>query len=960
MMISISDTLKGAYTFNPFALPNFLTAFCICFLGLWEFFSDRFSRPTRHFLHFTLLIGAYFLSIGAAYCATNEQAALAWTRIGFLFVPCIPASAAFWVASVLEYDDKLLTGRFLITLISLFFFLLNIFTPFLVGGVQPMWWGTTLKYGYLGWSFTFFFASSIGMLLLIIARKRARTRPGSYAKKRLNILFAASCALSLAIVDCFPGHSIEIYPFGYVSCLIFIFIIVYNKIRYGVILYSPALAVDEIFAAMDEILLVLDEIGTVILVNSAASRFFNMPTQRLCGCSVDELIPGIACTYSGFKKEDCIFQNKEIVLTAPSSTERRYFNATATIFTEGKHHISRRIVLTLLDITTRKKAEKKLQQVLEDLESTVEKRTIELTQANKQLHDEIANRTYAQDRLAASEEKYRHLFDHAPDAILLIEPVPADSFVVIAANQAALDMFKLKKDNIVNQDIKQFTDPDFSLELSRFFGQFHKGSWIKGESQGKKDDSSFFPIEYTAGITSFSGANYLLIFARDISELRSGAEKITYLALYDPLTGLPNRSLYSDRLKNAVAYAQRHKETLAVIFLDIDRFKHVNDSLGHAEGDKLLIEISQRLTQCLREEDTVARLGGDEFILLIRNLEGAKQAELTAKRILMSFSRPIFLQGNEFYAAASLGISLYPDHGTGVDSLVKNADLAMYRAKEAGGNKYVLYSPSMDAQVQWQLTMESKLRKALEREEFVLYYQPIVDLQTGQTVTLEALLRWRQEEGIVAPSQFIGLAEETGLILSIDEYVLNKACKEMALLQAYGQDTPRVSVNISAKQFMQKNMVQTVEGALTFNGLPARFLKLEITESAIMTETGKGSETLKQLGAMGVNVSLDDFGTGYSSLNYLKRLPVTELKIDRSFIQDIPASSEDMAIVQAIVTLGRNLGIDIVAEGVETREHLDFLRKLGCRYAQGYYFSKPVPYEQLQFDYTAKLAGESS
>jgi diguanylate cyclase (GGDEF)-like protein len=430
----------------------------------------------------------------------------------------------------------------------------------------------------------------------------------------------------------------------------------------------------------------------------------------------------------------------------------------------------------------------------------------------------------------------------------------------------------------------------------------------------------------------------------EITERKRAEERLRNLADHDALTGLPNRLLLQDRLGLAVAQAHRHQKLLAVLFLDLDRFKVINDTLGHSVGDRLIHEVAGRLRTCLREGDTVARLGGDEFTLLLPDLRQAVDAVKVAKKVLDLVRMPFDIDGRELFVTASIGISLYPDDGHDAETLLKNADTAMYRAKEQGRDAYQLYTPAMNATALERLALESSLRKALTQNELVLYYQPILD-QTGRVHGVEALLRWRHPElGLVPPAEFIPLAEITGLILPMGPWVLRNACAQAWLWQERHAGLS-VAVNLSARQFQEPGLVGHITDALADTGLPPRLLELEITESNAMQNAQAAIQTLRELKALGVRISIDDFGTGYSSLSYLKRFPIDTLKVDQSFIRDIGADADDAAIATAVIALAHTLKLDVVAEGVETAGQRDFLAASGCDLMQGYLFSPPVTAE---------------
>jgi diguanylate cyclase (GGDEF)-like protein len=429
----------------------------------------------------------------------------------------------------------------------------------------------------------------------------------------------------------------------------------------------------------------------------------------------------------------------------------------------------------------------------------------------------------------------------------------------------------------------------------------------------------------------------------EIAERRLADQRVVHMAHHDALTGLPNRTLLADRVGQAIARAHRSGGKLAVLFLDLDRFKNVNDSFGHAVGDMLLTAVSARLTASRREEDTVARLGGDEFIVSIPDVADAAEAESVAARILSDLAKPFTINGHQLHADVSIGIALYPRDGDTAETLMRNADTAMYHAKESGRGNYQFFSEQLTERVSRRLSTETNLRRALERGEFTVHYQPLVNLATGRVDGAEALLRWpQQDDRLVSPVEFIPIAEETGLIVPLGEWVLLEACAQAQAWQAMHPGL-RIAVNLSARQFRQKNLIGMIEQVLGESRLHPSLLELELTEGMLMHNVEEATHILARLDEIGVRLAIDDFGTGYSSLSYLKRFPIHTLKIDRSFVRDISTDPDDAAIVTAIVAMARSLNLRVTAEGVETEEQAAFLRSLTCDQAQGFHFGRPMP-----------------
>ncbi len=467
-----------------------------------------------------------------------------------------------------------------------------------------------------------------------------------------------------------------------------------------------------------------------------------------------------------------------------------------------------------------------------------------------------------------------------------------------------------------------------------------RGRW-RGEATGLKHDGITFPQEIS--LTAIDGGG-LVAVVRDITERTYAEEQIKHLAYHDALTGLPNRLLFKDRVTVALSHAQRNNSRLAVLFLDLDRFKVINDSLGHNVGDQLLQEVSTRVQQCLRDSDTVARLGGDEFTILLPNLVNSDDAAPIAQKILDSIRAPFHLEGRELFTSTSIGISLYPEDAADAETLIKNADTAMYQAKEQGRDNYQLFNAYVNARALQRIALEHGLRRALLNEEFDVFFQPIVDLRTGVVTGMEALLRWNHPElGSVPPSTFIPLAESTGIMMPIGAWALRQACMRAKEWQDAGFRNLSLAVNLSVTQLQSVDLVQRVRAALEETGLPPDQLELEITESTAMQSPEMSLRVLSELKKLGIRISLDDFGTGHSSLAYLKRLPIDTVKIDQSFVRDIDNDPNSAAIVTAIIAMAHSLRLKVIAEGVEQEEQAMFLRRYGCDLMQGFLFTKPVP-----------------
>lgn len=486
-----------------------------------------------------------------------------------------------------------------------------------------------------------------------------------------------------------------------------------------------------------------------------------------------------------------------------------------------------------------------------------------------------------------------------------------------------------------------------------FTGQVNKEVDVEAMQAGVAD---FLVKGEITGPLLDRSIRYAIERKRVKEKLADAAERLTQLAQYDDLTGLPNRSLFRERLDRALARSRRNNTMIALMFLDLDRFKAVNDTLGHDVGDNLLNAVGKRLRRCLREVDTVARWGGDEFTVILEDVAQIKGVSVVAQRLIDALTPSFELGEHELFATTSIGIAVYPSCGKDAETLTKNADTAMYRAKAQGRNNYQFYIDEMNARANERLHMENKLRRALEREEFLLHYQPIIELGSDRVIGAEALLRWQNAGELISPADFIPLLEETGLIVPVGEWVLHAACTQNQAWRKCGLPSLRMSVNLSARQFQGHNLARMVEHTLEETGLDPRMLVLEITEGIVMEDSQYSSDALAEAGAMGIGIAMDDFGTGYSSLSYLKRFPIDVLKIDRSFIRDITDDPDDAAIVEAIIAMAQRLRLRVVAEGVETQSQLDFLASHGCHAVQGFLLGRPMPAETFAAWFEERLA----
>jgi len=660
----------------------------------------------------------------------------------------------------------------------------------------------------------------------------------------------------------------------------------------------------------------IDADGTIEAVNTAAEKIFGYAADKMVGHNVKMLMPeAYSSAHDGYLRHHRVTGEVGIMGRPRELVGQR---SDGTVFplelAVSQIRESERILYTgvVRDITEMKQARDELRLAASVFEATVEAIAI----------------TDCDGKILAVNGAFEELTGHSPRTIV---------------GSRLCELWAIDPDN---QKFQEFRD-----ELMK------TGRW-QGEFAGIRTDGLSFVTWQSASLVRDSDgepARLVVVFA-DITELRNKDQHIRHQAFHDSLTNLPNRALLRDRLDQSINSARRSGKQIAVMFLDLDRFKLINDSLGHNAGDQLLKKVADRLRSCLRRKDTISRLGGDEFVVLIDDFDSTDFLGKVAAKIIDAVVQPVNIDGHDLQVSTSIGIAVYPDNGTDVERLMRNADVAMYQAKEAGRNCFKLYHLDMNSRSVERLDMETALRRALEREEFELYYQPKVDLVSGRPCGLEALIRWRHPtRGLVSPLDFIPIAEETGLILPIGEWVIQRACKQIKEWEAEGAPVLPVAINLSARQFRDVRVVAKINEALARSGLGASMLELEVTESTIMSREGDTMEVMAELRQLGHSLMVDDFGTGYSSLSYLRQLAISGLKIDRSFIDGIGVNPEDEAIVEAVLGIAEALDLETVAEGIETVEQADFLIAKGCRIGQGYLYAKPLPQDEC-----ARWVGEMS
>ena len=596
------------------------------------------------------------------------------------------------------------------------------------------------------------------------------------------------------------------------------------------------------------------------------------------------------------------------------------------------------------------------------LEELVQERTLALSLTNQELQDEIYVREQAERSQRNSSKRYRALIETAGIPIIVLDRKTC----IRQWNRAAEQTFGYTREQIVGKNfIDHFVPETQQDEMAwKLTGIQESGANQNNiESQVLSYEgltqTMLWNINQLPSMSDDPNDYQFLLIGQNISDIRKTQDQLHYLAHFDALTGSANRRLFEDRCAQAIQSAIRHKHSIALIGLDIDHFKRINDTLGHDCGDAFLVELSNRLKQCVRREDTIARLGGDEFAVLLANVNGREGAEVVARNMLEAITRPVQLQNNELVITSSIGITLCPADGTHYPDLLKNSDMAMYRAKKAGRNNIQFYSPEMNEEMQRQLLIEQELRTALREQQFEIHYQPIVDIETGQIVALEALLRWQHpHRGLLRPDYFLQTAEQTGLLNEIGEWALRRTCEEGKQIQEFSSSVIQIALNISTRQYNHPNLVNMVREITAQTQFDPKNLILELSESTITSNPEKSFATLQALSQMGLSLTIDGFGTGLSSLRQINQIPIDIIKIDRSFVSRIPEDENDVAITETLLGIAMHLDLKTFATGVETNKQEAFLKINGCRYAQGYLYSAPLPFAELQSLFLSLKSGE--
>ena len=699
-------------------------------------------------------------------------------------------------------------------------------------------------------------------------------------------------------------------------------------------------------------LVIIDKNGIINDVNPATEDLFGYTREEMLGENVSMLMPPPHDSrHDGYLEKYLEAGTANIIGKGRGETGRRKDGSLVQVaLSVSQFEVRDQLYFTgfVRDISEEKMAQEALAKAKEELEDRVANRTDQLSLLNAALRLKVGELNVLAERL----KLFKQVFTQSNESIVITD----DKERIIDVNVAYIKSSGFSRDSLIGSKPRIGQSDSHGKDFSKIMWNTirAKGNW-KGEIWDRRKTGEVFPkLLSISAVTDFVGrtTHYVGIFS-DISKLKATEEKLKNMAYYDPLTGLPNRELFRVLLQREIDQVIRNKTMLAVMYLDLDRFKYVNDTYGHSIGDLLLIKVADRLKGCVRKEDTVARLGGDEFIIILRQLDKPGSAARLAQKIIKRLTHRIRIQEKELFVGASIGISLCPQDGCDMETLMKNADMAMYRVKENGRSHYHFFEPEMDQMFARRVALDEALRHALDRDEFVLYYQPKVSVNTGLICGAEALIRWQREGmGIISPDAFIPIAEETGLIEPIGEWVLRTASHQCRIWQEHYPHPFKMSVNLSMRQFLHHDLIGIILGILDETKLNPTLLDLEITETIAASDMNRTIQIQNSIRSLGISISIDDFGTGYSSLSYLKKFPIQNLKVDRSFVSDVANNQDDASIVQAIIALGHTLGLKVVAEGVETKEQLDFLKDLDCNEYQGYYFHAPMPAE----DFTRLLA----
>ncbi|HLX06466.1 MAG TPA: EAL domain-containing protein [Thermoanaerobaculia bacterium] len=887
------------YDWNACAAPLLVTAAAMLLLGATVMVRGRGAREARHFTWLAAAICIWLFCFSFMYLAADERVALAWAKAAYLGITFIPAALYHFTLAVTRSERR--RWAWAGWAASALFCAPAVASDALLRDLYHYWWGFYPRFRWLGAPFLAYFFAMLALVLRELWSDFRRSEPGTTRRVRTRMLMIGVAIAYLGSCDFVAAYGVPLYPFGYLPVLAFIVIVAHAIRRHRLVDLTPAFAAEQILATAADPVIVCDREGRIRFTNQAAANVFGYSGGELSGAPLACLEePPAGLTERLRAAAALVVRDEEMVFCDRAGGRVEVRVSLSPLLDERRTPVG--VVLIARDVRARKRVEAALRE---------------------------------------SEERYRLLFERNQAGVFRTSVAG----VILDCNDAFARIlgFAARGECIGKSMLHHYKD---LWERTELLQKMRTLGGLADEEVALQriDGSPAWVLANATLLTSGEGAVEVLEgTVIDITQRKNAERTIVYQAYHDALTGLPNRMLFYDRLAEALTLARREERGLAVLFLDLDQFKLVNDTLGHAAGDRLLVEIARRLQQWVGESDAVARVGGDEFTLLLHLVEAGDDAVRAARKILAAVARPVEVDGQRLFLTASIGISIYPADGEEPEALLTNADIAMYRAKELGRNRYQLCTPAMNAKSVARLTLERDLRLAVERGELALLYQPQVRTATGRVVGVEALLRWNHpQRGLVGPADFIGIAEETRLILPIGEWVLRTACEQARRWHLDGCSDLRIAVNLSALQFQQRGLVALVQDVLAETDLDPGRLVLEITESAAMHDAALTVEVLSMLRAMGLRVAIDDFGTGHASLSYLRQFPIDALKIDRSFVSDLAARREGSEIIDAIIGLAHGLDLEVIAEGVETEDQLRFLTERGCEEYQGFLISQPL------------------
>lgn len=851
----------------------------------------------------TVAIGLWQFSFALMLASSNPGTAEFWGRLGCVAATLIAPALYHFTCLSLGIVKRRRVALYASWTAAVLTAVLLASTDILVSGVREFSWGFYPKAGPWGWVFALLYTAALAANLFEYWREFGQITNSRAHELRVRAWLIAFTLPVLACVDLLPAFDVAIFPLGMVPVVIFLFVSVQVLKKYWLVSITPSFAAREIVSTMADGVIVVDSAGRIQVVNEALRSLIGYQEDDLTGQSLH------------------LFLDPETTLADDSALRRTLSGA------------------RLPDRETVFKA-KDGQPV--DVSISISRVNDGATVVGAVIIvRDIRERKEAEEILRASERRYRDLFERNLAGVFRT----ASDGTILNCNDACARIFGYStREELLKRNAADFyEDPSVRTAL---LADLVVTGFLTGRELclTRADGQRVWVLENVSLLQTGKDLPPVIEGTMvDITDLKNAHEKIEHQAFHDVLTGLPNRKLFADRLSVAMVHARRSSKLLAVLFIDIDRFKVINDTHGHDAGDDVLLTVAERLRIGLRAGDTVARIGGDEFAVLVTELRDSDDAARIAEKLLQSIIQPIEGQGRTFHVSASIGIALCPIDGEDAETLLKNADGAMYRAKEAGRNTYQLCTQELKDRATHRLSLESNLRAALSRSEFLLHYQPVIDTNLDCIVAVEALLRWQHGNSLLAPDTFIPLAEESNLIVPIGEWVMAQAFRQLRLWNKAGFRELRLIVNLSARQFQQAGLITMIDRIIDETGADPSRIEMEITESTAMLQGERTISVLQEIRDRGFTVSVDDFGVGYSSLNYLKRFPVDAVKVDRSFVRDLSAEAGDSAIVDAVLAIARSLRLRVIAEGVETPEQFHLLKEKGCVEFQGYLFSRPLP-----------------